>query len=1012
MSTRQPGPADAPTVIPWLLSGRGPEALRGQAERLAAHLTGGTGTGETGGAADIGHSLLTTRALLGHRAVVLGPDTPALLAGVRLLAGGDPSGDPAATAATVVSGTALPDPRIAFVFPGQGSQWRGMARELLDTAPAFADAMARCAAALEPFVDWTPADVLRDAESPLWDRVDVVQPLLWAVMVSLAALWESYGVRPAAVVGHSQGEIAAACAAGALSLADGARVVALRSRLIRAGLAGLGGMLSVPLSPADVEPRLAPAAGRVQLAAVNSPSSVVLCGETGALDALFAELTAEGIQARRISVDYASHSHYVEKLRDDLLDALGPVRPRTADTAFYSTVTGGLLDTAELTAEYWYRNLRGTVRFADATRALLADGFRVFVESSAHPVLTNAVQESCETAGADAAVIGSLRRDAGGLDGFALALARAHVRGTPVTWTSFLPGARTVDLPTYAFQRERYWKDPAAGTVRRAATGQRRVEHPLLTSAVEPAHTDGTLLTGRLSVRDQPWLADHLVLGTPVVPGAVFAELALCAGEHLECPVVGTLTLRTPLVLPEHGGVAVQTVVGPADASGDRPFTVHSGATEDGGPWTLHAEGLLTGADTAPPPGADAAGPVAGFAQWPPPGATAVDVVDGYEGLAARGYGYGPAFRGVTAIWRRGDETFAEVELPPDLRADAERHLLHPALLDACLHPGALSGPGTPARLPFEWADLRLYAVGASTLRIRIAPAPGGDGERLDAADPAGRPVLSLAALSTLPVEPRQLEPRRGAAGVEPLALEWIPLPATTAKAADRPGVPVSDALPVPDALSGPGTATAAALPDLDTVRALADRGETVPGTVLWRVPHPAGQNVPDAAREAARTTLSVLQEWLADERFTHSKLVVLVRHAQAVTGDEQPPDLALATVPGLVRAAAAENPDRVALIDTDGRADSERAVPAAVAVGEPEAAVRNGTALVPRLKRAPLTAREPRTVDPVGTVLVTGGLGGLGGLVARHVVVGWGVRRLVLVGRRGLEGAGAVGLV
>ncbi|MDX2592766.1 type I polyketide synthase [Streptomyces sp. WI03-4A] len=974
MSTRHTEPAGAPPVVPWVLSGRGPQALSAQAARLAAHVTDGTGTGSP---VDIGHSLLTTRARLGHRAVVLGQDGPELLAGLRLLATGERTDDGTAVA---VSGTALPDPRVAFVYPGQGSQWRGMAHELLDTAPAFADRVADCSAALDSLVDWDPAAVLRDLESPLWDRVDVVQPLLWAVMVSLTALWESYGVRPAAVVGHSQGEIAAACVAGALSLQDGARVVALRSRLIRAELAGLGGMLSVPLSRTDTAPRLEPWAGRLQLAAVNGPSSVVVCGETGALDELFAELTAEEIQARRIAVDYASHSHYVETLRDALLEALAPVRPRSADIAFYSTLTGGPLDTAELTADYWYRNLRGTVRFADATQALLADGFRVFVESSAHPVLTSAVQDSCEAAGVDAATLGSLRRDAGGLDRFALSLAQAHVRGVPVDWTPFLPDARTVDLPTYAFQRKRYWKDPAATVAHRGVAGQRGIDHPLLSAAVAPARAGGTLLTGRLSTQAQPWLADHQVFGTTVVPGAALVELALRAGEQLDRPVLGQLTLRTPLVLPEQGGVAVQVFVEPPDASGHRPFTVHSGVTEDAGPWTLHAEGTLT--DQADPPERF------DFAAWPPPGATAVDVTDAYTDLAAQGYGYGPAFQGVTAMWRRGDETFAEAQLPDGLRTEAERYLLHPALLDACLHPGALAGPDAPARLPFEWTDLRLHAVGAGALRIRIAAGPDG-GERLDAADPTGSLVLSLAGLSALPVSPDQLTSVRSASTVQPLGLEWVPL------------------------VAGGSGGLEAGIPDLDTARAALDEAATVPGAVVWAVDRPdRAVPVPKAARQAAHGALTVVQDWLADERFAASKLVVLTRRAVSATGDTHPADVVLAPLRGLVRAAVVENPDRFVLVDTDDHPDSARALAAAVACGEPEPVLRSGTVLAPRLTKAPLVPGDTRTIDPEGTVLVTGGTGGLGGLVARHLVTKHGVRRLVLVSRRGGQAPGAGELV
>ncbi|GAA3291265.1 hypothetical protein GCM10020295_07660 [Streptomyces cinereospinus] len=971
MSAPQAGPAGARTVVPWVLSGRGPEALRGQAHRLAAHMADGTGTG---GAADVGHSLLTTRSLLGHRAVVLGTDTPELLAGLRLLATGERADDGPATA---VSGTALPDPRVAFVFPGQGSQWRGMACELLGTAPAFTDRMARCSAALAPLRRLGSHRRPARHRVPLWDRVDVVQPLLWAVMVSLAALWESYGVRPAAVVGHSQGEIAAACAAGALSLPDGARVVALRSRLIRTALAGLGGMLAVPLSPSDVEPRLAPWAGRLQLAAVNGPASVVVCGETAALDELFARLTAEEVPVRRIAVDYASHSHYVETLRHDLLDVLAPVRPVSADVAFYSTVTGGPLDTTELTADYWYRNLRGTVRFAEATQALLTDGFRVFVETSAHPVLTNGVQDSCEAAGADAAVLGSLRRDQGGLDRFALSLAQAHVRGVPVDWTPFLPDARTVDLPTYAFQRKRYWKDPAAGTAHRTAAGQRPVEHPLLSAAVEPAHTGGTLFTGRLSAQAQPWLADHEVFGATVVPGAALVELALCAGDRLDRPALGELTLRAPLVLPEHGGVAVQLAVGPPDDRGARPFTVHSGAAEDAGPWTLHAEGLLTDpADAAPAP--------FDFTQWPPPGATAVDVTAGYAGLAARGYGYGPAFQGVTAVWRRGEETFAEVELPETVRADAERYLLHPALLDACLHPGALAAPDTPTRLPFEWTDLRLHAVGATAVRIRIAPGP--DGERLDAADTAGNPVLSLAALSALPVSPEQLTATRGAPAAEPLELRWVPL--EVPEGAPPPPSPAWTRRARGGRRDGRhgDRARHGALDDRPAGRA--ER----PGRRARGGPRGADRRPGMARRRALRRVEAGGHRPAGPVR--HRGHAPRGRGARAGVG----------TAPRGRRGEPRPAPP--------GRHRRPRRLGPRPPCGRHHRRARTGPARrhrprPPRLTRSAPTTHTARPALAAGTVLITGGTGGLGGLVARHVVAEYGVRRLVLVSRRGMGGAG-----
>ncbi|MEV6280665.1 type I polyketide synthase [Nocardia sp. NPDC051832] len=384
--------------------------------------------------AAVGRSL-AARSVLDSRAVVLGANREELLSGLTALAEG-------ATAPGVLGGGG----KVAFVFPGQGSQWPGMALELAESAPIFAQRLAECGDALAPFVDWSLPDVLGDAAALA--RVDVVQPALWAVMVSLAELWRSHGVEPAAVVGHSQGEIAAAVVAGGLSLEDGARVVALRSRALLA-VSGRGGMVSVARSAEA----LGPLGAGLSLAAVNGPGSVVISGDPGALAELLTRCEAEGVRARRIPVDYASHSAHVEAIQAELSELMAPVRPKSGAIPFYSAVTGKLLDTVELSAEYWYRNLRETVRFEQATRALIADGHRVFVETSAHPVLTAAIQETAE----EAVVVGSLRREEGDLRRFLTSLGEAFCGGVPVDWAALFPGARQIDLPTYPFERQRYW---------------------------------------------------------------------------------------------------------------------------------------------------------------------------------------------------------------------------------------------------------------------------------------------------------------------------------------------------------------------------------------------------------------------------------------------------------------------------------------------------------------------------------------------------------------------------
>ncbi|OLL72286.1 Malonyl CoA-acyl carrier protein transacylase [Pseudonocardia sp. Ae150A_Ps1] len=447
-----PGPAGA---LPWVLGARGGAALRGQADRLLAHLETSTDR-----PADVGYALVTARVPFEHRAVVVAADPAERTGGLRAVAADGPSG-------VVARGVADVDGRTVFVFPGQGSQWLGMGAQLLDESPVFADRVAECAEALAEFTDWSLDDVLRGAEgAPPVERVDVVQPATFAVMVGLAALWRAHGVEPDAVVGHSQGEIAAAVVSGALSLRDGARVVALRSRAIARSLAGRGGMMSVALPVADAEEHLAGYEGRVSVAAVNGPRSAVLAGEPDALDELLAAFDAADVRARRIAVDYASHSHQVEDLRDELATTLAGIAPQPSQVPVFSTVTGDWLDTSTMDASYWYENLRNRVRFADAVEALQDGEYRTFVESSPHPVLSMAVQDVLDDAGTTGVAGGTLRRDQGGYDRFLLSAAELYVRGLAVDWARLFDGtgASRVDLPTYAFTREQLWVVPPAVT--------------------------------------------------------------------------------------------------------------------------------------------------------------------------------------------------------------------------------------------------------------------------------------------------------------------------------------------------------------------------------------------------------------------------------------------------------------------------------------------------------------------------------------------------------------------
>ncbi|ANS70615.1 polyketide synthase [Streptomyces lincolnensis] len=916
-------------VVPLVLSARDTAALRAQAERLADHLDDGPSDVRA-----TARALLTGRTAFGDRAVVLGADRDELLGGLRALAAG-------AEATGVVTGQGAVE-RPVFVFPGQGSQWAGMATELLRTSDVFARSIADCDKALAPHVDWSLSELLARGEQ--LTRVDVVQPALFSVMVSLAALWRSLGIEPAAVIGHSQGEIAAAVVAGALTLEDGAKVAALRSRAILQ-LAGRGGMVSVPLPHDRAAELIAPWRERISVAAHNSPRATVVAGDAQALDELLTHCEEKEIRARRIDVDYASHTPHVEAIEDDLAHLLVGITPRTSTIPFYSTVTGEPIDTAGLDAGYWYTNLRRTVRLTDALRSAVTAGHTAYIECSPHPVLTHAIDEVLEEA--DAFTVGSLRRDEGGWTRFLTSAAHAHTRGLPVDWAPLLgTGDRDLDLPTYPFQRKRYWLGAAPGaTADVRAAGLDSADHPLLGATLTLADGEGVVLTGGLSLKTQPWLADHTVWGTALMPGTALLDLAVRAADQVGCTVLEELTLRAPLVLPEDGVLRLQVTVGAADDSGRRPVALYSRAEQAAAdvPWACHAAGFVSPGD---------ARPNWDLAQWPPTGARPVDLSGLYPRLAESGLGYGPVFQGLRALWRRDDERFAEVVLPQEQHGAAGGYGIHPALLDAALHAGIAEGLDT-VRLPFSWTGVSLYATGATTLRVRLT-SRGADGLSLAVADQAGMPVAEVESLVTRAVSEEQLHAGRAEDPLLTVGWTGLPLPDT------EPGRVI---VLGPDDLGlrrGPDPdSDLESCADLDALAALAPTA-----TVVLACTAPtatSGADTATAVRTEVHRVLAVVQRWLTDERLAEATLAVVTRGAVAAGDGESPRDLVHAPLWGLLRSAQSENPGRFVLADVDGRASSRAVLRRALASGEPQLVLRDGRLSVPRLVRA----SAGRTLQP-----------------------------------------------
>ncbi|QKV76545.1 type I polyketide synthase [Amycolatopsis sp. Hca4] len=906
-------------VVPLVVSAATAASLAAQAGRLA----------EVGdrSLADIAGTLVSGRATLSERAVVVAGSTEEAVTGLQALARGEST-----PGLLTGRGSGAPG-KVVWVFPGQGTQWAGMGRELLDSSEVFAARIAECETALGRWVDWSLTEVLR-GDADLLDRVDVVQPASFAVMVGLAAVWASLGVEPEAVVGHSQGEIAAACVSGALSLDDAAKVVALRSQAIAASLAGRGGMASVALSEEDATARIEAWAGRVEVAAVNGPTSVVIAGDAEALDEALDALDDQGVRIRRVAVDYASHTRHVEAAREALAEMLGGIRAQAPELPFYSTVTGEwVTDAGVLDGGYWYRNLRRQVRFGPAVAELIEQGHRVFVEVSAHPVLVQPINELVDDS--EAVVTGTLRREDGGLRRLLASAAELFVHGVTVDWTGVLPPYRRVELPTYAFDHQHYWLQLGGSATDAVSLGLAGADHPLLGAVVPLPQSDGLVFTSRLSLKSHPWLAGHAIGGVVLIPGTVYVDLALRAGDELGFGVLEELVIEAPLVLGERGGVRVQVAVSGPNETGSRAVDVFS-MRDDSDEWVRHATGLLGESAAREPDRFD-------FAAWPPAGAEPIDVETFYSDLVERGYAYSGAFQGMRAVWRRGDEVFAEVALPDDHREDAGKFGLHPALLDAALHTNAFANPGDERSvLPFAWNGLVLHAVGASALRVRVAPG-GPDALTFQAADETGGLVVTMDSLVSREVSAAQLETAAGEERDSLFQVDWIDVPAAESVATDH-----------------------------------AEVLEAFGGEPL----------------DLTTRVLEAVQAWL-ESAAEEARLVVVTRGAvREVT------DPAGAAVWGLVRAAQAENPGRIVLVDTDG----ELPLGAVLGTGEPQVAVRGGTFSVPRLSRAAGEVPDaPAVFGPDGTVLLTGGTGSLGALVAKHLVTRHGVRRLVLASRRGV---------
>jgi acyl transferase domain-containing protein len=878
-----------------------------------------------------------------------------------------------------------------FVFSGQGPQWWAMGRELMATSAVFREQIERCSAALQPLAGWSIVEELdRDEPTSRLRRTDIAQPVLFALQIGLAAMWQSLGVTPAAVVGHSAGEIAAAHVAGMLSLEEAIRVAFHRGALMQRAADG-GKMIAVELAARDVERALEPFGGRVSLAAVNAPQSCVISGDVEPVDELVEALQRKNVLCRPLRVAYAFHSAQMDGIAESLASALGPVRCGPARVPFVSSVTGQAAGEGALGPEYWRRNVRETVRFGPAIATLAARGHRLFVELSPHPVLASAIASMGQPADPLVA-LPSLVRGRGEQATVASTLAGLYAAGYPLDWRRVYPQGRIVALPRYPWQRERHWLPESSAAAGAAAVPGRghadRVS--LLGRRLRSPQLQGVVFESELSLASPPWLAEHRIHGAAMVPGAALLAMAVsaaetaCGGRAFE---LRDFLLRTPLVVDDTPRL-VQTQVTPRP--GDQ-FDVEILSLEepDRDQWVVHVTTRVS--LTAGSGSTDLSPLEVARARCADTGPIATH----YERLREAGASLGEPLQSLQQLRARPGESVGVLTLPRPLWAERTSYRVHPSLLDGSFQTilGALGADG-PATLyvPQAIDVVRMGPGGHTSLSahavVRATPAPGAPVVAdVSLRDDAGHSVAVLRGV-VLGAAPAAI-----VRGVDPAHAPWLYEETWTAASDDalrrvdgqpRRWLIFVDRHGVGETLVGmleraghtcirvtPGTSYEVLSPDHIRLDPLgAGQVERVCREVLaqpcagvvygWMldVPLPADDGPPlDVMQERkCGAALALLQSIAALDPARRTALHVLTRGAQAVR-DGETPNPAQATVWGLARVAALEQPDlRVVCVDLDPAAGLEdrhvlRATLAAGG-GEREIAIRGGQRLLRRIRR------------------------------------------------------------
>ena len=946
---------------------------------------------------------LAARAHLPHRAAVIAHTRDDLLHQLHTLATTGTPATPTPTTATT-TGTATTHPKTAFLFTGQGAQQPGMGHDLYHTYPTFADTLDTICQHFDPHLPHPLRDILlTDTHHHLIHQTAYTQPALFALEAALYHLIRSWDIQPDYLLGHSIGELTAAYAAGILTLPDACTLVAARAQLMQT-MPTNGAMISIQATPDEITPHLTQYHNRLSIAAINTPTTTVISGDHDAATHLATTFTNQGRKTKKLNTSHAFHSPHTDTILDAFHHTAKQLTYHPPHTPIISNLTGKPADPHHIcTPEYWTQHIRQPVQYANAIHHLHhTAGITTYLELGPDNTLTTLTQHNLPNTTKPTTTLPTLNPKQPEPITLTTTTTQTWTHGTHTnlhTLTNTTPTHPTPPLPTYPFQRQRLWVDRRSSIVDVGRLGLTSADHPLLDTVTALADAGGIVFAGRLSVTTQPWIADHRASGTAVLPAAAFVEFAVRAADEVGCERVEELTLEAPLLLPEHGALQLQVAVGAADGSGRRPLSVHSrpadGPTD--GVWIRHASGTLMPISERP---VSQALPTETSAAWPPPDAQAVRVDDLYDELADRGITYGPALRGLSAVWKRGSEVFAEATLPASEAAAANRFGLHPALLDAALRAAGAGSfmAGEDIWVPFRWSGVSLLASGATEIRVRIAPA-GPDRLSLEVAGADGQPIARVEAVSlrSAPAEAMAAPGQRASSSV--FAVAWTPL-------AVKPADPASTVV----VLRGSDAA--------DQLAATPEADVAVPDAAVLICRPRSAADVAEAAdiTECAQASMSgverTVQVWLDQPRLDDCPLIVVTSNAVAAESGDDVLDPGLAAVGGLVRAMQAECPRRLILLDVDAPddADWQSLLPAVLAADEPHLAVRADRLLAPRLVRpTPLPSGEPHTLgQPDGSALILGGRRSPAAALARHILESGQAHQVFLLNAEALDAASA----